>query len=324
MSPLLLGIVLFLGVAAIAGGAILFFRDEPSTRLEDRLSVLTGASDARGAKDKLKQNSLLSQVRDQKSGFFQAFLERVSKMDLNRFFEQADVSMTVGKLGAICGILAAVGVAAGLLLQLNPALLPVLGLGLGSLPLVWLIMRRSKRFKTFGVQLPDALDMLSRALRSGQSMGAAIGMAATEIPAPLGKEFARVFDEQNLGVPLEDSLSSLADRIPNLDLKFFATAVILQRQTGGDLAEILDKIGSLVRERFQIMGQVQALTGEGRLSGVVLLALPVLLFGAVYHLNHDYLSVLLTDDMGKKMLLGAIALQAVGALVIRKIVNIKV
>jgi tight adherence protein B len=100
--------------------------------------------------------------------------------------------------------------------------------------------------------------------------------------------------------------------------------VILQRQTGGDLAEILDKIGSLVRERFQIMGQVQALTGEGRLSGVVLLALPVLLFGAVYHLNHDYLIVLLTDDMGKKMLMGAIFLQAVGALVIRKIVNIKV
>jgi tight adherence protein B len=140
----------------------------------------------------------------------------------------------------------------------------------------------------------------------------------------LGKEFGRVFEEQNLGVPLEASLSNMADRIPNLDLKFFATAVILQRQTGGDLAEILDKIGHLVRERFQIMGQVQALTGEGRLSGVVLLALPVLLFAAVYRLNHEYLIVLFTDDLGKKMLMGAILLQAIGALVIRKIVNIRV
>ncbi|MCE9547163.1 MAG: secretion protein, partial [Planctomycetia bacterium] len=107
-------------------------------------------------------------------------------------------------------------------------------------------------------------------------------------------------------------------------LKFFATAVILQRQTGGDLAEILDKIGYLVRERFKIWGQVQALTGEGRLSGIVLLALPPLLFLAVYRLNADYVSVLFTDPLGKKMLLGAVVLQVLGALVIRKIVNIKV
>jgi tight adherence protein B len=127
-----------------------------------------------------------------------------------------------------------------------------------------------------------------------------------------------------LGVPLEETLQALTERVPNLDLKFFATAVVLQRQTGGDLAEILDKIGALIRDRFRIWGQVQALTGEGRLSGVVLLALPVVLFVAVYQLNPDYIMVLFTDPMGKKMLAGAIAMQVVGALVIRKIVNIKV
>ncbi len=133
-----------------------------------------------------------------------------------------------------------------------------------------------------------------------------------------------MFEEQNLGIPVEESLHSLCDRVPNLDLRFFTTAVILQRQTGGDLAEILDKIGTLIRDRFRMWGQVQALTGEGRLSGVVLLALPFLLFLAVYQFNPGYVSVLFTDPMGKKMLAVAIFMQVLGAWVIRKIVNIKV
>jgi tight adherence protein B len=325
MSPLLLGIAAFVAVAAGVGSVAMLLQERSSNRVEDRLSILTGAASPQAAKDKAsQQGGLLAQVMDNQSGFAQLFLERVGNIDINLLFDQADVSMTIGKLGMISGGLAAVAIAAGFLLHVNSLLIPLLALGIGLLPLIWLILRRKKHLRMFAAQLPDALDMLARALRSGQSMGAAIGMVSNELPVPLGKEFGRVFEEQNLGVPLEESLSSMADRIPNLDLRFFATAVILQRQTGGDLAEILDKIGYLVRERFQIMGQVQALTGEGRLSGVVLLALPVLLFAAVYHLNRDYLVVLLTDDMGKKMLLGAIVLQLLGALVIRKIVNIKV
>jgi tight adherence protein B len=142
--------------------------------------------------------------------------------------------------------------------------------------------------------------------------------------APIGVEFHRCYEEQNLGISLDDALKNLTDRVPNLDLRFFCTAVVLQRQTGGDLAEILDKIGSLIRERFRIFGQVQALTGEGRLSGIVLLALPPVLFATVYYLNPEYVTVLFTDPMGKKMLAGAVVMQLLGALVIRKIVNIKV
>jgi tight adherence protein B len=149
-------------------------------------------------------------------------------------------------------------------------------------------------------------------------------MVASEMPAPISKEFNRVFEEQNLGIPLDESLNGLTQRIPNLDLKFFATAVILQRQTGGDLAEILDKIGELIRDRFRIWGQIQALTGEGRLSGVVLLGLPFVLFVTVYQLNPDYVRVLFTDPMGKQMLATALVLQVIGALVIKKIINIKV
>lgn len=166
--------------------------------------------------------------------------------------------------------------------------------------------------------------MLARALRSGQSLASGFNLVAKEIPAPAGKEFGRVFEEQNLGIPLEESLRDMAERIPNLDLKFFATAVILQRQTGGDLAEILDRISALIRERFTIWGQVQALTGEGRLSGIILMALPVVLFLAIYRLNPDYVMTLFTDPMGQKMLAVAIVMQILGAIVIRKIVTIKV
>ena len=149
-------------------------------------------------------------------------------------------------------------------------------------------------------------------------------MISEEMSPPIGKEFGRVFEEQNLGIPMEETLDNMTNRIPNLDLKFFATAVVLQRQTGGDLAEILDKIGHIIRERFKIWGQVQALTGEGRLSGVVLLGLPFVLLIAVYQLNPDYVMLLFTDPLGKKMLAVAAVLQVVGALWIRKVINIKV
>jgi tight adherence protein B len=165
---------------------------------------------------------------------------------------------------------------------------------------------------------------MSRALRAGHSLGAGFSLVAEEMNAPIATEFSRIYEEQNLGIPFNEAIDHATDRIPNLDLKFFATAVVLQRQTGGDLAEILDKIGHLVRERFKIYGQVQALTGEGRLSGVVLLGLPPALFGAVWYLNPDYLMPLFTDPMGKQMLAGGLLLQLLGALVIRKIVNIKV
>ena len=149
-------------------------------------------------------------------------------------------------------------------------------------------------------------------------------LVADEAQPPINKEFQKVFESQNLGISMDDSLKALTLRMPNLDLKFFATAITLQRQTGGDLAEILDKIGHLIRERFKIWGQVQALTGEGRLSGIVLLALPPLLFLAVYYLNPEYCMILFTDPMGQKMLAVAVFLQFLGALVIKKIINIKV
>lgn len=318
----LVAVAAFVGVAALVGGVALLVRGPAASRVEDRLEMLTGLSSPAGKEDLFKSASLLAEPLDAMPGFFETLLSRFGNVRL--LLEQADVSIGLSQLAMLCGLLGlgAAGVAA--VLRVNLALVPAVGLALASLPILWVLWRRRKWLRQFAVQLPDALDMLGRALRAGQSLSAGFSLVANEMPAPLGKEFGRVFDEQNLGVPLNESLTNLTDRVPNLDLKFFATAVILQRQTGGDLAEILDKISALIRQRFQIWGQIQALTGEGRLSGIVLMALPVVLFLAVYKLNPDYIMVLFTDPLGKKMLAVAIFLQVLGALVIRKIVNIKV
>lgn len=323
MTTTLIAIAAFVGVASLIGGLAMILREAPTVRMEDRLDLLTGAAPRAGEKrNGAKAASVLTQPLDRAPGAIELFLERFG--NINLIFEQADTTLTVSKVVALCGVMAAAGGGLTLAIGVNPALVPLAAILLGCLPIVWVLFRRKRRIKQFASQLPDALEMLARSLRAGQSLGFGFSMVASEMPMPISKEFGRVFEEQNLGVSVEQSLRELTDRVPNLDLKFFATAVILQRQTGGDLAEILDKIGNLIRERFRIWGQVQALTGEGRLSGIVLLALPFVLFLAVYQLNPDYIMVLFEDPMGKKMLAVAIFMQVVGALVIRKIVNIKV
>jgi tight adherence protein B len=155
-------------------------------------------------------------------------------------------------------------------------------------------------------------------------LAAGMHVVAEEMPSPIAVEFGRVYEEQNLGIPIEDSMNSMCARVPNLDLRFFVTSVAIQRTTGGDLAEILDKIGYVVRERYRILGQVKALTAEGRLSGVVLIALPFALFIFMLHIKPDYVSALWTHPLGIKMSVIALIMQILGAVVIKKIVDIKV
>ena len=246
------------------------------------------------------------------------------RFNLGLLFEQADTTLSVQRFLIVSGCFGFVGGAACIILKMHIGLALLVAVSVGFLPLMWILFRRKSRLKKFGQQLPDALELVARALRAGHSLAAGLNLVSHEMNNPIAKEFERVFEETNLGIPMEDALENMTMRIPNLDLRFFATAVILQRQTGGDLAEILDKIGELVRERFKIWGQIQALTGEGRLSGIVLLALPPVLFLAVYRLNPDYVTVLFTDPMGKKMLAGGLLMQVLGALAIRKIIDIKV
>jgi len=191
-------------------------------------------------------------------------------------------------------------------------------------PFGWLWNKRRTRLNAFAAQLSDAMELIARALRAGHSLAAGMHVVAEEMPAPISDEFRRVYDEQNLGITIEEALKSVCERVPNLDLKFFVTSVIIQRQTGGDLAEILDRIGHVIRERFKILGQVKALTAEGRLSGVVLIALPIGLFMMMLWMKPDYVELLWKDPMGVKMSIGAIVLMLLGSYAIKKIVDIKV
>jgi tight adherence protein B len=321
MSPLVICALAFVGVTALVGGVMLILRGGGGTAVEDRLDVLTGASAPKG-KSTLSNDGVLSQPLDQT---LNPIVEAVTRyFNLSVLLEQANAPITASKFLAIVGGMTVCGAIIPIVCRMPAWAAPVAGILAAVLPLAWLVLKRKRRLKAFGAQMPDAMELIARALRSGHSLGSGFNLVASEMADPIATEFNRVYEEQNLGIPLETALQNLADRIPNLDLKFFSTAVILQRQTGGDLAEILDKIGYIVRERFKIFGQVQALTGEGRLSGVVLLALPPVLFLAVYKLNPEYISVLFTDSMGKQMLAGAAVMQFVGALVIRKIINIKV
>jgi tight adherence protein B len=318
-SVLIIGAV-FVGVVALIVGIAVFMRDQSVSQMEDRLATLT-KGDRNDPSNLSDIAQMLSRERLNRSAFEIALSNR---LNLTLLFDQAEVTMTVAMFLTICAGLAFGSAALVGMAGLNVIIIPLVGLSFGSLPFFWLLFRRKRRLQKFAAQLPEALELVARALRAGHSLAAGFHLVSQEASDPIASEFGRVFEEQNLGIPFEEALNNLTDRVPNLDLKFFVTAVILQRQTGGDLAEILDKIGRLIRERFAIWGQVQALTGEGRLSGIVLLALPPLLFITVYRMNPDYLSLLFTDELGKKMLVGGIVMQLLGALAIRKIVNIRV
>jgi tight adherence protein B len=319
-SILIIGSV-FLGVVALVIGAAMFLRDKSEIQVEDRLSSLTGKGAALDPSS-LSQVARVISKQSQSKGGLEAIVSHW--FNLPRMFEQAEVSMSVGTFLGLC---LGIGLGASALCGfagVHWGLAPVVGFSFCGLPFFWLMFRRKRRLSKFAAQLSDALELIARALRAGHSLAAGFQLVAQEGSDPIASEFGRVFEEQNLGIPFEEALGNITERVPNLDLKFFVTAIILQRQTGGDLAEILDKIGRLIRERYKIMGQVQALTGEGRISGVVLLALPPVLFVTVYRMNPEYIMLLFTDDLGKKMLLFGLVSQILGALVIRKIVNIRI
>jgi tight adherence protein B len=324
MDPILLiSICAFVGAAALGAAVFTMVQNLGATRAEDRLEVLAGmkSAEADGNKGIMKED-MVKLGQGAMKGMFGAFSEYFGSWSL--FFEQADSPITFEKflmISAGCGVLGVAGAAIG---RAPIPLYPVCGLVMSLGPLGWLWWRRRGRFNKFAKQLPEALELIARALRSGHSLNSGLHVVSEEMPAPVAHEFSLAYEQQNLGIPVEQALKGMLKRMPNLDLKFFVTAVAIQRQTGGDLAEILDKIGHVVRERFKILGTVQALTGEGRLSGVVLMAMPICIFFAVFYINPDYVMLLFTTDLGKQMVAAGIVMQILGAIVIKKIIDIKV
>jgi tight adherence protein B len=191
-------------------------------------------------------------------------------------------------------------------------------------PYVYLYILREMRFRQFANLLPEAVDLMSRGLRAGHSISAVLEMVGNEIADPIGSEFRALQGEQSLGLPMRDSLRSLVDRVPIDDLRFLATAILLQKESGGNLAQILDKTSAVIRERARLRGQLAIYTAQGRVTGYVLCAAPFLMFGIISLVNHQYEKPLFHDPLGIKMLYFGLGAMIVGILAIRKIIDVEV
>jgi tight adherence protein B len=238
--------------------------------------------------------------------------------------KQAGLTMTVGRFVGYSLLCAAAGLASGLVFPVP--LLIRLGLAAAFCVLPWLIVRRkrSQRLKQLERQLPDAADLIARALRAGHSFPSALGMLAEELADPLGAEFRIVFDEINFGVSMNTALHNITERVPIDDLRYFVIAVLIQRESGGNLAEILGNIAFIIRERLKLFGKVRALSAEGRLSAWILALLPFVVIGVLSVLSPGFIKIFWTDPSAEKLAGVCLGLMTLGILWMRKIVRIRV
>jgi tight adherence protein B len=322
-DPMFWSMLIGVAVIVLIGGVGLVASGTFAKVAEQRLEGLIGGGGKR-TMERLASGILLRPTAiDAGGGSFWAKLVP-NPENLNLLYEQADVNLTFNSFMAMVIGLALVGVVFGVFFQLPIYLVPLGAIFLAALPFLWLLKRKQKRIKKFVDAMPEAVELIGRALRAGHGLASGLHLVSEEMQGPIADEFNRVFEEQNLGIPIELSLRNMADRIPVMDVRFFVIAIVIQRATGGDLAEVLDKIGRLIRQRFELLGHVKALTAEGRLSGIVLLALPPGLLAFLSFSNYGYISPLFTTSIGTKMLATTAALQLLGAWMINKIVAIKV
>lgn len=315
-------IVLFL-VLLVITFSVVFFMTKPTkqeTDLWKRLARIDEPSPSQAINPDILKRNVLSRLP-----ILNAILQRVKlAADIDALIKQANSKWTVG--GCLIGAVLAftvVGVLSAAWFHSVPLGI-VLGLMAANWPYVFLLVKRKSRMDRFAAILPDAIDLMARALRAGHALTAAIEMVAREIPNPVGSEFRRVFEEQNFGLPIREALLNLARRVPVPDLQFLVTAMLVQRETGGNLAEVLDKAGAVIRERSRLLGQLRIYTAQGRMTGWILGLLPFILFVIMNFLNPSYSGSLIEDPLGRKAIWLGLGLMAIGAWSIRKIVDIKV
>jgi len=313
-------LLVFLVVTALVAGAGVMALRLPETmakrRMERRLSELSQRHEDQPA----------SFIRERKAGPLPALDKAFSgtESSLASLIEQSGVAVAPSTIILASMMLALVSAIVALAVFKQAFAWPLAAVAGAMVPWGWLRHRRSARLKRFEEQFPEALDLLSRAIRAGHAFQTAMGMCADELPAPVGIEFKKSFEQQNFGLPLKDTLNELTERVPILDVKFFVTAVLIQRETGGNLAEILDKLAHVVRERFKILRQVRVHTAHGRFTGYVLLALPAALGVALAWINPEHMDLLFKERMGQMMIMGAIVMQTIGYFWIRKVIKIEV
>jgi tight adherence protein B len=319
-SVLILACLIFLSFFFLIR-TVLFFLINPERRhqrrLKERLRATEGLDSTINASTLLKKATLKRSIMDES-------LDKIRFIKhLQALMIRADLNWKMSTFLVVTAIVCVAGVIGGTVKF--GALGGVVGGALGVLiPYKILVRKSKKRVEKFEQQLPGALDLLARSLKAGHAFPSGLQQVAKEMPDPLGKEFSLVYSEFSHGMDLNSALLSLCKRINLKDLNFFTTAVLIQRETGGNLTDILEKIAVLIRERFQLRNQIKALTAEGRMSGLILVLLPPVLLVVMMFINPTYQSTLISNPMGRIMSGTAVMMQLLGMLMIRKIVNIKV
>jgi tight adherence protein B len=245
-------------------------------------------------------------------------------LQLKRMLDQADLHITPSRLIMFSGMAGMLAALAASVLSISILLMIGAGVAAAAIPFMHVWWTRKKRFDRFLEHLPDALDLMSRALSAGHAFSEAMHMVSSEMPEPIATEFRKTYEEQNLGLSLKLALENLTQRIPLLDLRMCVTAVLIQRETGGNLAEILEKVAYTIRERFRIMGDLKTLTTSSRMSAWLLCGLPIFVTIIITAMNPDYMAVLWKDYRGHYLIAAALFLQVTGMLIVRKILKIKI
>jgi len=243
---------------------------------------------------------------------------------LRNFSAQAGMQMRPGKLMLISAVVGLTALEVTNIIYGSFSLAMAVGVAALFLPLAFVAIKRARRMAAFQRQFPEVIDLLSRSVRAGHSFSSGMEIVATDLPDPVSTEFRITFDEQRFGLPLRDALLNLCARVPLVDVRLFVIALLVQKETGGNLVEILGNLAHVIRERFKIAGDVRVRTAQGRLTAGVLIALPLVMLFLLHLVNPDYIKTLFVEHLGKLMLLGAFILQALGAMVIWRIVTIKV
>ena len=252
-------------------------------------------------------------------------LERFRWTDrMGRLIEQSGIQTTLGAFVLLSGVMAIIGFSMSSWMTSNRLFSLPVALFLGLVPYFYISFKKKRRMEKFQRQLPDALDLIARALKAGHAFTAGLKMVGDEMGEPLGTEFQKTLHEINFGVSVPDALKSLPNRVDCPDLKYFIISVILQRETGGNLAEILEKIAYLIRERFKLQGRIRVLSAEGKLSAIILIAIPFVVALALYFLNPGYIQILFTDPLGKVLITLALLMMIIGILVMKRMIQIRV
>jgi tight adherence protein B len=295
--------------------------DAKRARLQKRLSeALLHSAHTEDMEVVLARNELMSEI----PWLNRSLVRMQSVMQLKRMLDQADLHITPSRLVMFAGMAGMLAALAASVLTISIPVMVVAGLVAAALPFAHVWWKRKKRFDQFLEHLPDALDLMSRALSAGHAFSEALHMVSAEMPEPIATEFRKAYEEQNLGLSLKLALENLTQRIPLMDLRMCVTAILIQRETGGNLAEILEKVAYTIRERFRILGDLKTLTTSSRMSAWLLCGLPIFVTFIITAMNPEYMAVLWRDPRGHYLIATALFLQLTGMLIVRKILRIKI